>query len=60
MGSFVSHPVTAHRAGGGREQVSSVFNALADVITKFPRQTEQSKFLLVPGSILLEKYELFY
>ena len=47
MGSFISKPVG--RALGGRDLIQAAFDALADVIVKFPRQAENAKFLLVPG-----------
>lgn len=48
MGSFISKPVG--RSLGGRETIQAAFDALADVITKFPGQAENSKFLLIPGN----------
>jgi hypothetical protein len=47
MGSFISKPLA--RALGGRETIQAAFDALAEVIGKFPRQAENAKFLLVPG-----------
>ena len=47
MGSFISKPVG--RSAGGREAVQAAFDALADIIAKFPGQAENAKFLLVPG-----------
>jgi hypothetical protein len=52
MGSFISKPVV--RSVGGRDMVQAAFDALADIITKFPGQTENAKFLLVPGIRILE------
>jgi hypothetical protein len=49
MGSFISKPLA--RALGGRETIQAAFDALAEVIGKFPRQAENAKFLLVPGTI---------
>jgi hypothetical protein len=51
MGSFISRPVT--RALGGRETIQAAFDALGDIIVKFPRQAENAKFLLVPGTFLV-------
>jgi hypothetical protein len=51
MGSFISRPVT--RALGGRETIQAAFDALGDIIVKFPRQAENAKFLLVPGTFSL-------
>lgn len=47
MGSFISRPVA--RSLGGRETIQAAFDALGDVIAKFPRQAENAKFLLIPG-----------
>lgn len=47
MGSFVSKPVS--RSVGGREVVQAAFDALGDIISKFPGQAENAKFLLIPG-----------
>jgi hypothetical protein len=49
MGSFISKPLA--RALGGRETIQAAFDALAEVIGKFPRQAENAKFLLVPGML---------
>mmetsp|Transcript_12271 Transcript_12271/g.27558 ORF Transcript_12271/g.27558 Transcript_12271/m.27558 type:complete len:260 (+) Transcript_12271:3-782(+) len=49
MGSFISKPIS--RSPGGREVVEGAFDALADVIARYPRQASMAKFLLVPGPL---------
>ena len=47
MGSFISRPVS--RSLGGREAIQAAFDALGEIIAKFPHQAENAKFLFVPG-----------
>ena len=47
IGSFVSKPV--NRTQGGREIMQSAFDALGELIARYPHQAQQAKFLLVPG-----------
>lgn len=56
MGSFISKPVG--RSAGGREAVQAAFDALADIIAKFPGQAENAKFLLVPGELCVSGFVL--
>jgi len=49
MGNFISKPVA--RTLGGRDVIQAAFDALGDIIAKFPRQAQFAKFLLVPGPL---------
>lgn len=49
MGSFFSK--NSYRNQGGKDLMKEGFDALANLISKFPRQSESSKFLIVPGPL---------
>jgi hypothetical protein len=51
IGSFISKPLG--KTLGGRSIAQHAFDALADVVAKFPRQAENAKFLFVPGELTL-------
>lgn len=54
MGSFISRPVS--RSLGGREAIQAAFDALGEIIAKFPHQAENAKFLFVPGERIARVY----